>query len=330
MKIGILGATGMIGHHTANAVLENGHDLVVIHRKTSNLKSISELTFTSAIGDLSDKVSLAKAFTGLDAVINCAAYYPTKPLPWQSEVKTAVLQMDNFFDACTQADIKKIVYLGTAIALPKHPEGLPGNEELVYTERPADKTPYVQVKWEMDRLAKEKAKAGLPVVIGIPSMCFGEFDYGPSTGQLIVGIANDKLPMYIKGNRNVVYSGDAGRGLVLACDRGKPGERYLFTGTNISMDDLVKLIAKLAHVSPPEKVIPLPFAKAVSKFQEIKYQVFDGELPKLSSSAIAIMSSGQFLDGSKAVKELGYKSSVDLNETIVRTIDWFRSHGYIK
>jgi dihydroflavonol-4-reductase len=330
MRIGILGATGMIGHHTAHAVLQNGHELVVIHRASSNLKSIHELAYTSAIGNLNDKSSLVKAFAGLDAVINCAAYYPTKPKPWQAEVKTATLQMESFFDVCEQVNIQKIVYLGAAIALPKHPQGLPGTEDLIYAERPANKIPYLQVKWEMDRLAREKAKAGLPVVIGIPSMCFGEFDYGPSTGQLIVGIANQTLPGYLQGNRNVIYSGDAGRGLLLACERGQSGERYLFTGTNISMDELVKLIAQIAKVPPPKRVIPLPVARVISKVQEIKYKLLDGELPKLSSSALAVMALGQFLDGRKAEKELGFKPSIHLNETIIRTINWFRSVGYIK
>jgi dihydroflavonol-4-reductase len=329
MKIGIIGATGMIGHHTAKAVQESGHELIVIHRESTNLKTISDLTYISAIGNLNDKMSIIKAFTDLDAVINCAAYYPTKPLPWQVEVKTAVSQMENFFDACAETNMQKIVYLGAAIALPMHPASLPGIEELVYTSRPANKTPYLQVKWEMDKLAREKAQAGLPVVIGIPGMCFGEFDYGPSTGRLIVEIANRTIPGYLKGNRNVIYAGDAGKGLLLACENGKIGERYLFTGTNISMDELVQIIAKIAHVSPPKKVIPLRVARAVSKFQEIKYQLFGGELPKLSSSAIAVMASGQFLDGSKAEKELGFKSKLNIQETIIRTISWFYSQGYI-
>lgn len=330
MRIGILGATGAIGHHTANAVLENGHELVVIHRASSNLESIKDLSFTPRLGDLNDKASMIQAFNGLDAIINCAAYYPTKPRAWEAEVKTAVSQMENFYEACSQTYIQKIVYLGAAIALPKHPQGVPGTEELVYARRPEDKNPYVQVKWEMDRLAKEKAENGLPVVIGIPSMCFGEFDYRPSTGRLIVEIANGTIPGYIRGDRNVIYTGDAGKGLILACEGGKPGEKYLFTGTNISMDELVKIIAKLAGVSPPKIAIPLPIARTISKLQETKYQLFGAKLPKISSSAIAVMASGQFLDGSKAQKELGFKSKVDLNEAITRAINWFRLKKYIQ
>jgi dihydroflavonol-4-reductase len=330
MKIGIIGATGMIGHHTALAVQEQGHELKVIYRESSNLSTISELNFTSAIGDLNDKASLVKALANLDAVINCAAYYPTKPLPWKAEVQTAIAQMENFFAACTEANLEKIVYLGAAITLLKHPNNLPGNEQLIYPSQPIDKNPYLQVKWAMDKLAREKAQSGLPVVIGIPSMCFGEFDYGPTTGKLIVDIANQKLPVYIRGARNVIYAGDAGRGLLLACEKGRVGERYLFTGTNISMDDLVQLIADIANVTLPKRVIPLTVARLVSQFQELKFKLLGGKVPQLNSTAIAVLALGQFLDGSKARNELGFQPALDLEGTIKRTINWFRLVGYIK
>jgi len=329
MKIGVIGATGMIGHHTALAAQKQGYELVIIHRKSSNLSTINDLNFTSAIADLNNPDSLVKALINLDAVINCAAYYPTKPAPWKAEVKKAIAQMENFFAACTEVNLEKIVYLGGAIALPKHPEGLPGNEELIYPSQPIDKTPYLQVKWALDKLAREKAQEGLPVVIGIPSMCFGEFDYVPTTGKLIVDIANQKLPGYIRGDRNVIYAGDAGRGLLLACEKGRVGERYLFTGTNISMDDLVKRIAGIANVTPPKRIIPLPVARFVSQAQELKFKLLGGEVPQLSSTAIAVLALGQFLDGSKAQNELGFKTNLDLNQTIKRTIDWFRSIGYV-
>lgn len=329
MNIAIIGATGMIGHHTAKAVLERGHNLLVIHRASSNLSLLKDLNFDSAIADLDDINSLASTFSNVDVVINCAAYYPTKPLPWKQEVETAISQMENFLSACKQAKVGKIVYLGAAIALPKDPRGNHGNAELIYKERPSDKTPYVQVKWEMDRIAREKAKEGLPIIIAIPSMCFGEYDYAPSTGRLIVEVANNTLPAYIRGKRNVIYAGDAGMGIVLACEKGRAGQRYLFTGTNVSMDELIQLIAKIAKTEAPTKVIPLSLAKILSKLQETKYKLLGGELPKLSSTAIAVMASGQFLDGSKAVNELGFKPTLTLEQTIERTVTWFKANNYI-
>ncbi|AZZ94857.1 NAD-dependent epimerase/dehydratase family protein [Hahella sp. KA22] len=52
MKVGIIGATGMLGHHTGAALLSRGHEIVVIHRRGSDLSKIKDLRFESRIGDL--------------------------------------------------------------------------------------------------------------------------------------------------------------------------------------------------------------------------------------------------------------------------------------
>ena len=328
MKIGIIGATGMIGNHTARLVVQKGHELTVIHRKNADLSRIEGLLYDSRVGDLNDKTSLINAFAGLDWVINCGAYYPTKPLPLAQEMQTATAQMTAFIGAIKASGIKKAVYVGGAISLPKSASGM-GDETMNYTENPPNKTPYLQVKWLMDKMAQDAGKSGVPLVLGIPAMTFGEYDYGPTTGQLIKQIANKQMPAYLQGNRNVVYAGDAAIGLLLAAEKGKNGERYLITGENINMDDLVVKIAELANVPPPKTVIPLRLAKIISFIQTLKYKYFNGPVPKLSATAIAILSAGQFLDGEKAKKKLGYAPSVTTDEAIKRTINWFKSVGYV-
>jgi nucleoside-diphosphate-sugar epimerase len=187
----------------------------------------------------------------------------------------------------------------------------------------------LQVKWAQDTLARQKAAEGMPVVVGIPSMTFGEYDPGNTTGSFVIEMANRTLPGYVAGKRNVVYAGDAGRGLVRVCEDGHPGERYLICGENLTMQ---QLMAKIATVTgaPEPKEIPLAAAKLVSAWQIFKYKHLRCPAPKVSSSAIAVMSSGQYLDGSKAARELGYRPEVSVDEAIRRTFEWFRSQGKVK
>ncbi|HEX6245466.1 MAG TPA: NAD-dependent epimerase/dehydratase family protein [Polyangiales bacterium] len=330
MKVGVLGATGMIGQHTAHALVARGHTLAVLHRASSDLSVLKGLPFERRQVDIDDTGGFAAQLRGLDGLIHCAGYYPTVPAPWRAEVATALAQMTRVLDAAQAAKLARIVYVGAAIALPKG-AGDParGDEALSYATNPPDRAPYVQVKWAMDKLARERAAAGLPLSIAIPAMCFGEYDRGPTTGRLITDIANHKLRAYIRGNRNVVYTGDAARGIALVLERGRPAERYLLTGTDVSMDELVPLIARLAYVPPPTRVAPLWLAKALGKIQELRYTRFHGPLPTLSSTAIAVLASGQFLDGSKAGRELGYEPEVSLEDAIRRALDWFLAEGYV-
>jgi dihydroflavonol-4-reductase len=322
MKIGIIGATGMLGHHTAKAAMEAGHELVVIHRRDSDLSKINNLQFESRIGDLNDKNSLKQATKELDCLMNCGAYYPTLPLPLRKEMDTATRQMDSFIEAGTQNGVKKMLYLGGSIALPKSENGI-GNEDKSYPSAPDDKTPYVQVKWLMDKMARE---AGL--IVGIPTMTFGEYDWGPTTGAFVVRAANRQMPNYVNGKRNAVYAGDAGRGLLLAVEKGRKGERYLITGRNTDLAEVMQLISKAANVPNDQKELPLSMARLVSKIQTLKYHL-TGKPPQISATAIAIMGSGQHLDGEKAKRELGYEPTIDLEEAIRRAFVWFKSVGYI-
>ena len=322
MKIGIIGATGMLGHHTAKAVLDAGHDLTVIHRQGSKLDKIKDLTFESRIGDLNDAKSLIEATKDLDYVLNCGAYYPTLPLALKKEMDTAKAQMDNFIEAGNRNNIKKLLYLGGSIALPKAANGL-GHEGLIYDTAPDNKTPYVQVKWLMDKMARE---AGL--VVGIPSMTFGEYDFVPSTGTFIVRVANNAMPQYVEGNRNVIYAGDAGRGLLLAVEKGRKGERYLLTGKNTNMTEILQTIAKITHVDLKTKAIPLSTAKLVSKIQGWKYTLFK-KIPSLSATSIAIMGSGQHLDGTKAKVELGYEPQTSFEDAFKKAYSWFQKENLI-
>jgi nucleoside-diphosphate-sugar epimerase len=329
MRVGILGATGMLGHHVALAAQAEGHELVVLHRARARLDRLRGLRWQGRICDLDEPATLVPSLRGLDAVVNAAAYYPTAPRPLAAELATAMAQMNVFLDACAQAAVPRILYVGGSIALPRDTAGKPGHEGLLFAGEPADRTPYVQVKWAMDRLCRERAARGEPIVIGIPAMTLGEHDHGPSTGRLLVEIANRSLPAFVAGERNVVWAGDAGRGLLLALRHGRIGERYLLTGSNVSMADLVAQIADVAGVPLP-RCVPLAVARAAAKVQEIRFHMLGGAAPKLSATALAVMAAGQFLSGAKAERELGYTPSIGLRETIERSYRWFVQNDYIR
>lgn len=326
MRIAIIGATGMLGHHTALAALAAGHELLVIHRASSRLVRLDGLEFSAAVADLTDRGQLAKALANVDGVINCAAPYPSIPLHWRMEVDRSVEAMDAFYDACADAAVGRIVYLGGSIVLSRRADSVPATEADAQVTPPADKNPYVQAKWAMDDQAIRRARGGLPVIVGIPSMTFGEYDWGPSTGQLIVGIAGGTLTRYVDGRRNTIYAGDAGRGLIRVLEDGRFGERYLLTGENVTMADVAARVAAKAGVPLP-KAVPLSAAKLTSLVQHGIWRL-GSSLPQLSKTAIAVLSGGQFLDGSKAASELGFESNVSLDQALDRALSWFRSNGY--
>ncbi|MCY1291240.1 hopanoid-associated sugar epimerase [compost metagenome] len=327
MKIAVHGATGLLGHHTARAVHAAGHQLVLIHRPSSRIERLAYLAPECRSADLLDHTTLTQALRGLDGVIFCAGHYPARPRRWQDEVASALNQSNHFYAACLAARVPRILYVGAAIALPRHPQGLPGHEGLFYEGMPQWKNPYLLCKWALDEQAREQARSGLPVVIGIPAMCLGEYDAGPSTGRLITAIASGEMSHYVPGRRNLIDAAEAGRGLLLALEKGRVGERYLLTGHNVEMSELTAQVAALLGVPAP-KPLPLAVARLVADLGRLRYRV-TGKPPKLDDTTIAVMAGGQFLDGRKAREELGFVAEISLQATLERSIQWFRANGYL-
>lgn len=70
----IFGGTGQLGVRVAKLLLEDGHDVTVFVRGSSDRSSLDGLDVTYAIGDMMDEASVKAAFSGntIDIVINTA------------------------------------------------------------------------------------------------------------------------------------------------------------------------------------------------------------------------------------------------------------------
>jgi len=326
-RLAVIGATGFLGNHTIRAVVEAGYEAVAVYRDRSLSRRLETLDAQSIIASLDDREGLVAALSGVDAAIHCAAYQPSVLQPREAELARAAEQMQTFCQACVASGCPKVVYVGAASTLQHSRSGQPADERQLRVAAPADRNLFVQVKWLMERIALDYIRAGLPLVIGIPSMAFGEYDYGPTAGRLIVGIANRTLPAYVGGRRNVIYAGDVARALVLCATRGQVGERYLLVGENTTMTNLIRVIARLAGTTPPRR-IPLPVAHAVAGMQLLRYRL-GGRSPFITSTTLKVLAGGQFLDGGKAARELGFIPLVGIDAAVERALTWFRVNDYI-
>lgn len=326
MRIAVIGATGMIGSHVLQAAARKGHDLIAISRKYVSQSVLHFGRVEARTADLANVSELRRAIKGADAVVHCAGYYPAAPRPLRIELAKATELSNNFYEACSDLGLRRIVYVGAAIAVPRNSDGVASDGQANFAKRPSSSNSYLQVKWLQDSIARKHAAEGLPVIIGVPAMTFGEFDPGNTTGNFILGVAKRTFKAFVDGKRNVVYAGDAADGLILAVEQGTTGRRYLFTGENLTMEQLMTKIARTTE-APMPKAVPLTVTKALYMLQLLRYKLLAGPVPTISETAMAVMSSGQFLDGRVAASELGYKPTVSVGEAIERALAWFVQVG---
>ena len=74
MKIAITGGTGFVGRNAAHALVETGHEVVLLARGVDRsdlaIRSMPSTTFCAA--SLANTDKLTEAFCGVDAVVHCA------------------------------------------------------------------------------------------------------------------------------------------------------------------------------------------------------------------------------------------------------------------
>jgi len=73
LKTLVTGGTGFIGSHLCEALIERGHHVTLLVRPDDDTSLVDALPLTRAIGDVTDKGSLAEAVRDVDCVFHLAA-----------------------------------------------------------------------------------------------------------------------------------------------------------------------------------------------------------------------------------------------------------------
>ncbi len=78
LNVLVTGATGFVGSHVVDVLLERGHTVSYIARSTSNLRWLADKPATRVDGSLFDKESLRAAVEGADIIIHVAGLTAAK------------------------------------------------------------------------------------------------------------------------------------------------------------------------------------------------------------------------------------------------------------
>jgi dihydroflavonol-4-reductase len=344
MKILVTGGTGFIGSHVVRALLARKHTVRCLIRPGSNRANLAGLEVEYVIGDLNDTASLKVALHDCDELFHVAADYRLWSLRPQELERTNVEGSRALLQAASDAKLSKIVFTSSvaAVGRPSPPaplpnqgeggrrpgEGLIGHEGL--DPLPAELIgPYKRSKFASDQLARQFAKAGLPVVIVNPSTPIGSHDIKPTpTGKLIVDFLNGKMPAYVDTGLNFVDVEDVALGHVLAGEKGKPGERYILGHKNLSLKEFLHALAEVAKMRPPRFQIPYAVAyMAGAASTGLSY--FTRREPAIPLDGVRMSHAPMYYDASKAVRELGLPQT-PISTALAKAVAWFKANGYVR
>jgi dihydroflavonol-4-reductase len=318
----ITGATGFVGWHVARKLLDRGCRVRALARDPQRVK---ELDGVEALqGDLRDPESLRRGVEGCSVVYHVAADYRLWAPDPQEMYRINVEGTRNLLEAARKAQVERVVYTST-VGCVGMPAGELGDETTpVGIEEMSG--PYKRSKFQAELVALEFAAQGLPVVIVNPTAPMGDHDFKPTpTGKMVVDFLRGAMPAYLDTGLNVVDVRDVAEGHLLACERGRPGERYILGSENMTLQQIFENLAVLTGRKAPVVRIPYAIAYAAGVATTAWARV-SGVEPRAPLDAVKMARKKMWVKHDKAVRELGYNPG-PAREALRRAVDWFQANG---
>ena len=217
--------------------------------------------------------------------------------------------------------VERVVYTSTVGCIGIPPGGI-GDEAMPVTlEHMAGA--YKRSKFQAEQVALEFARSGFPVVIVNPTAPIGDHDVKPTpTGKIVVDFLNGDMPAFIDTGLNVVDVRDTAMGHLLACERGRTGERYILGSENLT---LAQILAKLAEITGRKAPrIRLPYAVAwCAGALSTAWAGITGTPPRVPLDAVRMARKKMWVTHEKARRELGFQPG-PADTALARAVEWFR------
>jgi NAD+-dependent farnesol dehydrogenase len=328
MKILITGGTGFLGRRIF-AELSGRHALrLLVRRGSSRERFPADVEF--AEGDVTDRLGLAKAIAGCDAVVHAAAL--VKILAPRAEFdRINVGGLENVLAAAeATGSVERVLYVSSFIAL-----GPTDGKTLDESAEPRDRAwinDYERTKTLSDRLARRAIAAGAPLSVVYPGVIYGpgEMTEGNIVVRHILDLVHGRLPGLIgrpERRWNYVYVDDVARGVALALEHPAIG-RYVLGGENVLLGDFYRQVGQATGAKIPTLRFPDAVAKMAGGAQKA-WARLRGTTPQLTPDLVEIYKHDWAYDSGKAERDLGYHAR-PFAEGLASTVAWLQETGQME
>ncbi len=324
----VTGATGHIGNVLVRELAARGQKVRAVVLPRDSHRALARVDAEITHGDVTDPASIESALAGADVVFHLAGIVTIMPGMVKLLEKVNIGGMKNVIRACRAVGVRRLVYTSSIHAVAEPPRGTTIDES-----QPFDPTrvlgDYARSKARATLLLlHEIAKGGLDAVVCCPTGVIGPWDFGISNvGQLIVDFESGHLKSFVRGAYDFVDVRDVVNGLILAAEKGQTGRHYIFSGDQVQVPELMKVLETEIGRPAPTYEIPSAVARAAGALASVYYRVARRK-PVFTAYSIDVLHSNSVVSSARARLELGFASR-PWKESIHDQVGWFRSEGIL-
>jgi dihydroflavonol-4-reductase len=324
----VTGASGHVGANLVRALVGQGRKVRALAHEQS--AGIDGLPVEIMRADVLDRPALDRACRGVGTVFHLAGKISAG---WESAESVRAINVtgtDNVVAACLGAGVRRLVHMSSIQALSPRPGQAEIDEScaLVAPEAPS-RGAYDHAKAAAERLVLGAVERGLDAVVLNPTAVIGPFDFQPSPmGEVLLALARGKLPALVAGGGcDFVDARDVAQGSLAAERHGRCGQRYILTGTRMTLVELARRWALATGRPAPRLVVPMGLARLAAPFAP-RWARWRGHRPLFTSESLRVLRTQPPTGRRKAEAELGYQTR-PVEETLRDTCVWMKERGWL-
>jgi nucleoside-diphosphate-sugar epimerase len=306
MDVFATGGSGFIGGCLIERLVSDGQRVKALARSDASASRVAELGAEPVRGDIVDGASLADAPAGAEVAFHLAAHV-VEWGPWAEFERHNVEGTRNVLAACSKAGVQRFVHCGTEAALM-------AGEPLVHVDetaplRPDSRAPYPATKARAEQEVRSANRDGFETVVVRPRFVWGKGDTTLLPGMVETVEAGRWA--WVGGGGNVTdtaHVDNVVEGLVLAAEKGRPGEAYFVTdGERVTFREFVTAMLETQGVEAPDRNLPAWAATPMARVCEVAWKLLPlkGD-PPMTAFRSWLLTQECTIDISKAREELDY------------------------
>lgn len=317
----VTGANGFVGSHLVDLLLSEGFAVRCITRRSSDLKWLKGKDIEICDCGLFDKEALSKQFQGAEYIFHVAGVVKSKKPEgyYIGNVETTRTLLEAALSA--KDTIKKIVVVSSQTAAGPSLNGKPVNEE---TE-PHPITTYGKSKLEEEKVAATYMDR-LPITICRAPAVFGERDteififFQTFSKGLMTTIGLHDKPL------SLIHVCDLVKGFYLAAVSEKScGQTYFISSERTYYwKEIGEITSKVLGKKALKVKVPHSAVYGIAAIAQF-FSMFSSKPATLNlEKARDLVQKAWTCDTSKAMRDLGYRQEIPIEEGIRRTCSWYK------